>query len=125
MKGRAVSADVTSNHYYISQTLPKGISALHNLRVLDLEGNKLEYLATEISKLHCVTLATEISELHRVTLATEISELHRVTLHNSPSPLFPLSTLLPSLNSPPFPQLSSLPFTVLPFPSRPYPRLLT
>ena len=38
------------------QTLPKGISALHNLRVLDLEGNKLEYLATEISMLHCVTL---------------------------------------------------------------------
>ena len=38
------------------QTLPKGISALHNLRVLDLEGNKLEYLATEISMLHRVTL---------------------------------------------------------------------
>ena len=33
------------------QSLPKGISALRNLRVLDLEGNKLEYLATEISYL--------------------------------------------------------------------------
>ena len=34
-----------------AQSLPKGISALRNLRVLDLEGNKLEYLATEISYL--------------------------------------------------------------------------
>lgn len=33
------------------QTLPKGIAALRSLRVLDLEGNKLEYLATEISYL--------------------------------------------------------------------------
>ena len=32
------------------QTLPKGISALRSLRVLDLEGNRLEYLATEISE---------------------------------------------------------------------------
>ena len=35
----------------LPQTLPKGISALRNLRTLDLEGNKLEYLATEISYL--------------------------------------------------------------------------
>ena len=33
------------------QNLPKGIAALRSLRVLDLEGNKLEYLATEISYL--------------------------------------------------------------------------
>ena len=33
------------------QRLPKGISALRNLRVLDLEGNKLKYLVTEISYL--------------------------------------------------------------------------
>ena len=86
MKGRAVSADVTRVHYYISQTLPKGISALHNLRVLDLEGNKLEYLATEISELHRVT-CTLATRPHWpqvtpcvYTLATEISELHRVTL---------------------------------------------
>lgn len=34
----------------LMQTLPKGVSALRNLRELDLEGNKLEYLATEISE---------------------------------------------------------------------------
>ena len=34
---------------HLSQALPKGISALKSLKVLDLEGNKLEYLATEIS----------------------------------------------------------------------------
>jgi len=34
---------------------------LRNLRVLDLEGNKLEYLATEISALHCVTLLCTLS----------------------------------------------------------------
>ena len=33
------------------RTLPKGIAALRSLGVLDLEGNKLEYLATEISYL--------------------------------------------------------------------------
>ena len=33
-----------------AQTLPKGISALRNLHELDLEGNRLEYLATEISE---------------------------------------------------------------------------
>lgn len=35
---------------FFLQTLPKGISALRSLRVLDLEGNRLEYLATEISE---------------------------------------------------------------------------
>ena len=35
---------------WVLQGLPKGISALRSLRVLDLEGNKLEYLATEISE---------------------------------------------------------------------------
>ena len=41
-----------TNHMTLcfAQTLPKGISALRSLRVLDLEGNKLEYLATEISE---------------------------------------------------------------------------
>ena len=34
----------------VTQTLPKGVSALRNLRELDLEGNRLEYLATEISE---------------------------------------------------------------------------
>lgn len=36
--------------FILPQALPKGISALKNLKVLDLEGNKLEYLATEISR---------------------------------------------------------------------------
>ena len=93
---KAVSADVTRVHYYISQTLPKGISALHNLRVLDLEGNKLEYLATEISKLHwqpCV-----------VTCSMEENNFHFTQLHSPPST---------PLHSPPLPPLSSTPFPPL------------
>lgn len=44
--------------FSLPQALPKGISALKSLKVLDLEGNKLEYLATEISNVSCVIETT-------------------------------------------------------------------
>ena len=51
MASRVCAEAVAQISVLSSQNLPKGISALRNLRMLDLEGNKLEYLATEISYL--------------------------------------------------------------------------